>query len=122
MGPLPPEEMMEPQGGMDAAMMGGMPPQMAPPVDPMAGAGMDPAIAEAPTEEGMILQLLQQLLSKWKSGDPSLGGEKADLLQVLMQLAQASPPTAQDAFAEVPGEQQMGMVPTEDVTGEEYGG
>lgn len=121
MGPLPPEEMMEPQGGMDP-MMGGMPPMpgMMPPPDPMAGAGMVPPPVDE--ETGMIMDLLQQLMAKWGTGDPALGGEQADLIQVLLQLAQAQPPTPQEAFTEVPMEPQMGMIPTEDVPGEEYRG
>lgn len=119
MGPLPPEMGMDP-------MMGGMPPMdpmagMMPPPDPMAGAGMMPPPV-ADEETGMIMDLLQQLMAKWGTGDPSLGGEQADLIQVLLQLAQAQPPTPQEAFAEVPMEPQMGMMPTEDIPGEEYRG
>lgn len=122
MGPLPPEMGMDPamMAGMGGAMGGAMPPM---PADPMAGAGMAaPEAAPDGDETTMIVDLLQQLMAKWGTGQPSLGGEQADLIQVLLQLAQAQPPTAQEAFSEVPMEPQMGMMPTEDIPGEEYRG
>jgi hypothetical protein len=110
---------MGPMGGgmppLDPMMGGGMPPlgppgMGAPPMggDPMMG-GMDPAMGGMmpPSEDEMLIQLMQAAMGKWSSGEAQIAGEKSGIIQTLMMILGAAPP-GPEAFA---GGADMAMDP-----------
>lgn len=104
---------------MPDPMGGGVPAAPSTAVD-LGGMGMPPTMA--PTQDDLIMGSLQAVLGKWAGGQAQIAGEKDSLLQALMQLAGAQPPSAPEAFAEggAPTNFGMGMEGPVDPMGAAY--
>lgn len=96
---------MAAMGGMGMGMPGG--PEMGPGVD-MGGMAVPP-VPMQPSE--MMLQALMAVLGKWESNEAQIAGEQNALMETLMLIAGAQPPSAAEAGVMGGDPTAFGMAP-----------
>lgn len=88
--------------------MAGMDPMAAPmpPQDPMMQAA-------PPSEEDVMLMLLQEVMGRWGTGEQIIAGEKQALIETLAMLAQSQAAPTNEMYVEggpMPTDPSMGVM------------
>lgn len=100
---------MAAMGGMGMGLPGEPMPEMPVGVD-VGGMGVPPVSVD---ENELMMQALLAILEKWKSSEAQLAGEKNSLMETLMLIAGAAPPSAAEAAVMGTDPASYGMQPME---------